>query len=260
MGRPDLDAIEARLKAATPGPWHNAGYSLKGRDGSEVMAGADVLLTMTCYHRESADADLIANAPTDLAALLAYVRELEEVRAERDQLLAYIRNVADLAGYHQEIAAVKPGDTGHDSRWVERTDLDAARAAYATRYDDGEGRPVAELITTLLGEIDALRESRERVRAEADRLEQERDRLARVLRCERGEWAPEGWSYRASRSCWRGPVGAAVERTTVWANGREVAVWRWWRWTLDQHQIGEGTAPTALEAIEAANAAIKETS
>jgi hypothetical protein len=81
---PDLDLadIEARLKAATPGPWgYKAGFlkhyvfsldaqedfgislqELHWNDGHEVPAAAN--------------AQFIANAPTDIAALIAEVRRL----------------------------------------------------------------------------------------------------------------------------------------------------------------------------------------
>jgi hypothetical protein len=78
----DLAAIEARLKAATPGPWgYKAGFlkhyvfsldaqedfgislqELHWNDGHEVPAAAN--------------AQFIANAPTDIAALIAEVRRL----------------------------------------------------------------------------------------------------------------------------------------------------------------------------------------
>lgn len=84
----DIAAIEARLAAATPGPWEWDGDAepwqrhrlwapkscaeviVPGFDGEgvEAMAASD------------ADAALIANTPTDLAALLAEVRGLWEDR------------------------------------------------------------------------------------------------------------------------------------------------------------------------------------
>lgn len=88
--RPDLDAIEARLKAATPGPWIitlgsglNQCTAIQREDPKtgemtpvadclpdwalDAMGGKDHLPTM----------HFLLEAPTDITALLAYVRVLE---------------------------------------------------------------------------------------------------------------------------------------------------------------------------------------
>ena len=106
---------------------------------------------------------------------------------------------------------------------------------------------------------------------EADRLTAERDRLALILRCERGEWAPEGWE----RNDWDrdvigytryvGPTGE-----TSPCDGKSERWGQWvyrdspksaWTWDIDECEEGRtietGTTPTALEAIEAANAALR---
>ena len=82
----DLDPIRARLAAATPGPWHAWDRGI----GSEVHVGAECVSETTQYERcrdlndgfretfAEADAALIANAPADLAALLAEVERLRE--------------------------------------------------------------------------------------------------------------------------------------------------------------------------------------
>lgn len=79
----DLDAIEQRLDRATPGPWE-AGETHHYHEGTyherytEVEPNIAAGLT-------PADADLIAHAPTDLAALVAEVRALRAVAdAARD--------------------------------------------------------------------------------------------------------------------------------------------------------------------------------
>lgn len=79
MKRPDLDAIEARVKAAMLGPWtaHPA--------GCEVVADSydNGNLVADCFENENAE--FIANARTDVPELIAYVRELEaELAAWRD--------------------------------------------------------------------------------------------------------------------------------------------------------------------------------
>jgi hypothetical protein len=73
------DEIRARLEAATPGPWEASpapdypdpgiGFAWDVMRGREVVAGAPMVGT---------DADLIANAPADLAYLLG---EVERMRA-----------------------------------------------------------------------------------------------------------------------------------------------------------------------------------
>lgn len=92
----DIEPIKARLAAATPGPWspRHAGH------GSHVTTGRyDVAWCGTTfgvdrngtYGREGAgcvaDAELIANAPTDLAALIAEVERLRNIIGEaREEL------------------------------------------------------------------------------------------------------------------------------------------------------------------------------
>ena len=82
----------------------------------------------------------------------------------------------------------------------------------------------------------------------------EADRLTRTLACERGEWAPEGWVHIFSESRWLNPDGASVWRRWTTESGRHQYVWTWGLWRAGQWV--DGTAPTALEAIEACNAAI----
>lgn len=70
----DIEAIKARLAAATPGPWRQQ-LCACGSDCDEhasVKAGGS--LVATCA--PDADADLIANTPQDLAALIAEVERL----------------------------------------------------------------------------------------------------------------------------------------------------------------------------------------
>jgi hypothetical protein len=65
-----LDEIEKRLAAATPGPWEGVDY--------EVLATEiDIADCQTL-----ADAELIAHAPTDLAALVAFARVVQAARRD----------------------------------------------------------------------------------------------------------------------------------------------------------------------------------
>lgn len=85
----DLDAIEARLAAATPGPWraytkerHDSLFGLPDDTAySWVTVSHDdeiigELFDDATGHRGSLDAAFIAAAPTDIAALIAEVRRL----------------------------------------------------------------------------------------------------------------------------------------------------------------------------------------
>lgn len=84
-----LDEIARRLEAATPGPWE-AGY-----DGGWTVETKDaVIVDMTDSEAEQGriDADFIAHAPTDLAALLAAVREVGALVAPQWRSIEYDRN------------------------------------------------------------------------------------------------------------------------------------------------------------------------
>jgi hypothetical protein len=94
MTRPDLDAIEARAKAATPGPWR----SEPGFCGSQQRkflrreSGMDgVLFGRHCVKAEEAqydlDCDFTASARTDVPELIVYVRELEAQNAALKEAL-----------------------------------------------------------------------------------------------------------------------------------------------------------------------------
>lgn len=70
----DLDLIEVRLRAATPGPWKSF---VEGRDhtsGSSFIATPDADIELT--GATTADQDFIAHAREDLPKLLDEVRRL----------------------------------------------------------------------------------------------------------------------------------------------------------------------------------------
>lgn len=67
----DLEAIKARLAAATSEPWKLLG-------GGEYIYPIGVLVTPDDGGVNDADAALIVNAPSDLAALIAEVERLRE--------------------------------------------------------------------------------------------------------------------------------------------------------------------------------------
>ena len=85
----DLDAIEARLALATQGPWR-----VKEQDAKQIHRGTvqveengraiEVIAECYCGAYDGhglRNADLIAHAPEDLAALIEEVRYLREERA-----------------------------------------------------------------------------------------------------------------------------------------------------------------------------------
>ena len=98
-----LDEIEARAAAATPGPWKLIEEPYRGRtasreggwlgqivgvgSGSVVYRGPDSFEAVESRH----DADFIAAARTDVPALVAAVRTLQ------DRLLAIARHAARLS-------------------------------------------------------------------------------------------------------------------------------------------------------------------
>lgn len=79
----DLDAIEARLKAITPGEWHY------WSPGEEERFRVDIEGRWIAFKVwDENDAQFIANAPADIAALLQRVEELEAklTEAKRTQV------------------------------------------------------------------------------------------------------------------------------------------------------------------------------
>lgn len=87
----DLNQILARLAAATPGPWkcHDFGYEGMDEpvnivvhagefDWHAIDNGEFIVATPTWDHGGYRNADMIAHAPTDIAALLAEVERLRE--------------------------------------------------------------------------------------------------------------------------------------------------------------------------------------
>ena len=88
MSTLDLEPIKERLAAATPGPWrvwHDPDPSKVRSTAVETawcygdIEGDTELITD--YLPTDADAEMIAHAPEDIAALVA---EVEQLRAERD--------------------------------------------------------------------------------------------------------------------------------------------------------------------------------
>lgn len=101
---PDLAAIEARAAAATPEPWEwgldpviEPGYHTQAcvYIGTHPRHRDATIIAEVDYDRQ-VDADFIANARTDVPALVAYARALEAANArlaqEADALLRALRD------------------------------------------------------------------------------------------------------------------------------------------------------------------------
>ena len=99
---------------------------------------------------------------------------------------------------------------------------------------------------------------------DVDRLHAEVARLDRILRCERGESAPEGWERLIFDAEGAGAVLAAVRIAWIYApfRARKIGAPYVWRvrdgWAWHDRYVGErgrrhGVAPTAIEAIETAS-------
>lgn len=69
---PRLEQIQTRLDAATPGPWFASRFASRYYIGAgEDQSDPDVEIAKTSF---KPDAELIAAAPTDLAAMLGAVK------------------------------------------------------------------------------------------------------------------------------------------------------------------------------------------
>jgi hypothetical protein len=103
---PDLAAIEARLAASTPGPWAYEGVPYNRYDDPCIYSEAvknenneGVYIASTVYdmqsgtqeHNIDADTIFIANAPTDIAALLARARQQDARITELEAVVKGLR-------------------------------------------------------------------------------------------------------------------------------------------------------------------------
>lgn len=80
MTSDQLAAIEARLRAATPGPWTNDMREVWTANGTHCICDAYV---DEIESGECSDATFIANAPADIAALIAVYKDAAR---ERDKV------------------------------------------------------------------------------------------------------------------------------------------------------------------------------
>ena len=98
----DLDAIEARANAATPGPWKHEGQEVRAAYHVAFCGEAATSQGATSARDCTRNARFIAHARTDVSALIARVRELEE---ERDQALADYQDIGRVM--HEECSRLE---------------------------------------------------------------------------------------------------------------------------------------------------------
>lgn len=136
----ELAAIEARLKAATPGPWTRDGVAARG-EWVVVLANGERVATMYEMAEPNSDArngDLIAHAPTDLAALVEEVRRL---KAENDKLSALYSAVSgDLRAAESALSC----GIGHQRLLDEVKSLRAQLRTVAERQREADAELAAE--------------------------------------------------------------------------------------------------------------------
>lgn len=86
-----LSEIEGRLAAATPGPWEAVtDNDRRSKEHSVWSEGSSDYVAEWVATRP--DADLIANAPADLAALVKFAREVQAVvRSDLRATLALVK-------------------------------------------------------------------------------------------------------------------------------------------------------------------------
>lgn len=150
-----LEEIQQRLDRATPGPWDYIGQGYIVHLGTQYD-GCGVPTVWTRIPCTDADADLIAHAPTDLAALVAEVRALRKRAANLSLERA---EFADEAQSLRDRLARIPERTTNAEAEVERLRavVDSAKAVvdaeYAAHSDPYE---VGIKIAVLRAALDAL--------------------------------------------------------------------------------------------------------
>jgi len=137
MSTPNLPDILARLAAATPGPWHRMtvpdGAGVPTRTVLTAAPGHDAYKAFIADAYREADADLIAHAPGDLAALAARVAELEAECADLRVRLTDPRLVRTIEAIgHAENDAVD---------FIDASPYRADIVARLTELSDGQPRP-----------------------------------------------------------------------------------------------------------------------
>ncbi|THV25986.1 hypothetical protein [Glycomyces paridis] len=92
-----LAEIRARLDAATPGPWQDAGdvSGIETASGERITIGDDS--GYGCVYIDDGDRDLLANAPADLTYLLDVAEDCEARLAAKQHLVDSLQGRLDTA-------------------------------------------------------------------------------------------------------------------------------------------------------------------
>lgn len=173
--------------------------------------------------------------PGDIAA---------RAKDEHDDIAEEMREVAEAADIDAAVSVLQSYEYGGDY-------LHLAKAARAMRaalgITDPPEPPTAEELAARLREVE-----RERDEARA-----ERDRLQAILDAERGVKGPNGWIWG---SMWIADGRLARPVTGRRADGTIGRVWEWSSGVLvdGERRLAGGTRDLAIEAMEAADAAVKE--
>jgi hypothetical protein len=123
----DLDAIDARAKAATPGPWESVAG---GRYVAATQSTSASSMEAICADSGPDDARFIAHAREDVPALCARVREMEAEQGNEDHLLVVVMG-------EREQLAHRVRELEEQHALDRRDELDAiARAEQAERERD----------------------------------------------------------------------------------------------------------------------------
>lgn len=120
----DLDAIQARIAAATPGPWAESGI---GDYGWGVGSPAEHIVEADDSEQGRANAAFIAHARTDVERLVAEVRRLRAL-ADRTRALALLEAANRYAKLADENEAYdgEQGDLDERARIQHETVRDVA--------------------------------------------------------------------------------------------------------------------------------------
>ena len=159
----NLEPVKARLAAATPGPWE----TMPGITGQFVYIGAPgedapICKMFTARKKSDYDAHLIANARTDLAALVEEVERLRfEAEMHKAQMLPFLEQLESLNRRHEvDQAQIKAyekalGWYADPANWIEQVD-DRGRDTLRFRWADDDGHMAKHALAV-------WRESRESV-------------------------------------------------------------------------------------------------
>ena len=124
----DLEPIKERLTAATPGPWFaddDGGVSTEPH--AYTMTSTPVVDTEGCGMGNPKDATFIANAPTDITALVAEVERLEkEVGTERSKQNAWMDLYHVTAKRNKQLTEAIEADS--DVMFARREEIEHLRA------------------------------------------------------------------------------------------------------------------------------------